>query len=204
MACVYKITNKLNQKWYIGSHYNDDLSDGYMGSGIALNAAINKYGKDSFMVEILHTGLSRQVAYDIEGGLLVSLNAEKDVMSYNLKNIARGGITFQREESRRKISETMTGIPKPKEVVEKFAATQRGMKKSRELVISNIRGHIVGLYYTPFGVYYGINDWNNRGPKNISSYKFHTNCKTGVPGWGFRKKELIENFEGVLNNMIML
>jgi hypothetical protein len=41
---IYKITNKINNKIYIGKHQTKDLNDGYMGSGKLINAAIKKYG----------------------------------------------------------------------------------------------------------------------------------------------------------------
>lgn len=40
---IYKITNNINGKYYIGQHGTEDLNDGYMGSGVKLQRAIAKY-----------------------------------------------------------------------------------------------------------------------------------------------------------------
>lgn len=50
---IYQTTNIINGKKYIGKHVTNDLNDGYLGSGIVLNRAILKYGRESFTREIL-------------------------------------------------------------------------------------------------------------------------------------------------------
>jgi hypothetical protein len=50
---IYKTTNLLSGKYYIGMHSTDDLNDGYMGSGKRLRYSINKYGKKNHKVEYL-------------------------------------------------------------------------------------------------------------------------------------------------------
>ena len=50
---IYKTTNVLNDKFYIGMHSTDDLTDGYVGSGKRLWYSINKHGKENHVCEIL-------------------------------------------------------------------------------------------------------------------------------------------------------
>jgi hypothetical protein len=51
---IYKTTNTVNNKVYIGKHKTKDLDDGYLGSGKFLQRAIEKYGVDNFTREIIH------------------------------------------------------------------------------------------------------------------------------------------------------
>lgn len=50
---IYKITNRLNNKIYIGKHKTDDKNDSYLGSGILIKKAVEKYGRESFTKELL-------------------------------------------------------------------------------------------------------------------------------------------------------
>jgi len=52
---LYKTTNLINNKTYIGIHQTNDLNDGYLGSGIAFKKALKKYGKENFFREIIET-----------------------------------------------------------------------------------------------------------------------------------------------------
>jgi group I intron endonuclease len=50
---IYKITNIINGKIYVGKHSAKNIENSYMGSGIAIRRAIKKYRLDNFRKEIL-------------------------------------------------------------------------------------------------------------------------------------------------------
>lgn len=86
---VYKITNLLNGKEYIGIHSTDNLNDGYMGSGSALKKAIKKHGAENFKKEILYNFKTRKEA-SIKERELVN---EEYTISRSTYNIVLGGGT---------------------------------------------------------------------------------------------------------------
>lgn len=57
---IYKTTNLLNGKYYIGMHSTDNLEDGYLGSGKRLRYSINKHGTENHVREILEFVNSRE------------------------------------------------------------------------------------------------------------------------------------------------
>ena len=63
---VYKITNLINNKIYIGVHETIDLKDNYMGSGKLIKSAIKKYGIENFKKEYIAIFNEREKSYDLE------------------------------------------------------------------------------------------------------------------------------------------
>jgi len=86
---VYKITNKINNKFYIGKHQTTNLNDGYMGSGKLLRLAFSKYGIKNFEKEILHI-FNTEEEMNAKEKELVILSED----SYNLCPGGNGGFTY--------------------------------------------------------------------------------------------------------------
>lgn len=89
MFLLYKTTNLLNGKVYIGVHECTDtcrhLVEGkctYLGSGSAIGRAISKYGKQNFVRETLSTFLTEDAVLNAER-LMVDEEWVKSSKNYN-------------------------------------------------------------------------------------------------------------------------
>lgn len=87
---IYKTTNKLNNKIYIGQKKSPIfLENKYLGSGKYLKRAIKKYGEENFMVELVDTANSREELSELEIFYIKKFNSTDISIGYN---IAKGGI----------------------------------------------------------------------------------------------------------------
>lgn len=142
MAVVYRATNKINHKTYIGKSVNFEdrkyshiykAKKGLKKSRFA--CAILHYGASNFDWEILVSNVSNEEALKKEIEFIELYKPE-----YNLTKGGEGtsGLIFT-DEHRRKISEAQLGTKRPKEVCDKisknnWAKTQmKGIKVCDEI-----------------------------------------------------------------------
>jgi len=126
---IYKITNNVNGKIYIGKDSRDKKN--YFGSGIVIKCAIKKYGKHNFSKEILeecdnHNTLNEKEIYWISFYQSTNFN-----IGYNRSHGGDGfcGITVETKE---KLSKIRKGKILPKSVRDKISKSNKGKPKSKK------------------------------------------------------------------------
>jgi len=86
---VYKTTNLVNGKIYVGLHVTNDLNDDYLGSGKQIQAAVKKYGRESFKREYIKICETPEEMYNLEAEI-VNEDFVKDPNTYNMKTGGTG------------------------------------------------------------------------------------------------------------------
>jgi group I intron endonuclease len=96
---IYKITNQIDGKFYVGSHKTKDLNDNYMGSGKYLKHAQEKYGIENFVKEILFVFENADDMYAKEAEI-VNEDFLATENTYNLKIGGFGGWDYLNDKNK--------------------------------------------------------------------------------------------------------
>ena len=96
---IYKTTNLLSGKYYIGMHSTDNMEDGYLGSGNRIKRSIKKYGTENFNREILEFVDTRELLAEREAEVV---NLE-EIAKEDCINLRVGGHGGLRDEEHRKV-----------------------------------------------------------------------------------------------------
>lgn len=148
---IYKTRNVLNDKIYVGQHFTS-ADDGYLGSGKYLKEAIDEFGSENFVREIIDFCTSADVD-EKEIHWIAELSARDDSIGYNVVIGGRGCLAGENnpfygkthseknrklfaenaknlhtgrkrsKETRKRISESLKGIKVPEERKERISET---------------------------------------------------------------------------------
>lgn len=80
---IYKTTNLVNGKIYVGQHRGESFDENYYGSGIILKRALDKYGKNNFSCEILEWCNTKQQLEEREIYWIDKLDSCNSKIGYN-------------------------------------------------------------------------------------------------------------------------
>lgn len=140
---IYRITNKINNKNYIGQtsktiecRWNSHVRHANSNSPYVIHSAIRKYGTDSFEIEEIDNAENQEEINAKEVYWILEYKSNNPNFGYNMTFGGEGPNGFkhseysklkmsvahsaQSEETRRKISQSMMGKKRPKEVVDKI------------------------------------------------------------------------------------
>ena len=125
---IYKVTNKINGKFYIGKHQTKNLEDTYYGSGKALKEAIHKYGIENFYKEILFV-FDNENEMNLKEKELITEELVNRKDTYNLGIGGEGGAHFKgkkhSKETRKKLAESRKNYTASEETRAKISEGNR-------------------------------------------------------------------------------
>lgn len=144
---IYLTTNIVNGKIYVGQHKASVFDSKYKGSGVHLRNAVAKYGKESFIVEMIDTAENKEELSEKEIRWISKLDSRNADIGYNL---SKGGVGHPMsgdsrkrmsearkrycatEEAKRKLSALRLGKKMPEEAKKKISKANKGRIKSEE------------------------------------------------------------------------
>lgn len=144
---IYITTNLVNGKQYIGKHVSKEFDENYKGSGILLQKAINKYGKDAFETKLLKECTSLE---DLNQSEIEEISIRDAIHSDHYYNLSGGGDGWSSQwaskEFRQKFTIKMSGDNNPA----KRPEVRAKMCGSRECIMGennpNYQGKSVTAY----------------------------------------------------------
>ena len=149
---IYKITNLINNKVYIGQTNGKKI--GYFGGGFLLKKAIKKYGKENFNKEIIIKGnFNKELLNELE---IHYINLYSPPNTKNSYNLAKGGFSNSGCKMPESMIKKLTGRKLSKKSLEKRLLTIQN-KKTENLKTLPKSSKIKNFEFVPI-VQYDLNN----------------------------------------------
>lgn len=103
---IYKITNILNSKIYIGKDTKSNPN--YHGSGAIIKKAIEKYGIQNFTKEVIDKAETKEELSEKEKYWILHFNSTDKNIGYNISNGGDGGDTISNNPNKKIIKEKVS------------------------------------------------------------------------------------------------
>lgn len=116
---IYKITNLINDKIYIGKDTTSDKN--YYGSGVLIKRAIKKYGIENFKKEILEECVSNNELCLKEKYWIDLFNSNNLKIGYNISKGGDGGDTLSNNPNIEIIKSRISNVRKGKKYEDLFS-----------------------------------------------------------------------------------
>lgn len=135
MFYIYRITNLINGKTYIGKHEYKKLNEYYMGSGVHLARAQKKYGIKNFKKDILVFNIPKLEQANLLEETFIAAEREKVGRKncYNITDGGDGGPSFKgkhhSDKTRKRLAEAHKGKKLSEEHKKKIAEALKGKKR---------------------------------------------------------------------------
>ena len=142
---VYKITNCINGKIYVGihKHCGPEIDFRYWAGGIMINRALEKYGKNNFQRDIIEWCYSKEELNNKEEYWIKKLDCCNPEVGYNIAagGSHNGGNQFGHktaEQTRQKISLANKGRKVSIEARRNLSISHTGLKQSKETIAKRL------------------------------------------------------------------
>lgn len=193
---VYKTTNLLNNRMYIGQHRSPKFDITYYGSGEILKLALKKYGKKNFKVEVLYEADSIEELNQKEIEFIKFYKNKYGDLCYNIAQGGEGGnvLLYKTEEEKLAFVKKMTEINQKRCKTKEFRDAISKATKERYSVKEEREKHSKLLKEI----------WDNdelkiqQSQKLSGYYKKHEhNCSFNYKRCAFQKDGTIQFFDSV-------
>lgn len=170
---IYKITNLINNKIYIGQTHG--LNSKYFGGGTILKKAIKKYNKENFKMEIIVQGnFNRNLINSLEIHYIRLYNSTNPKIGYNIqpggseslmsdyvkKKIGNANrYRKHTQQFKDKIREIQLNKPRKESTKTKISNSMLGVKKSKSHCENIKKAKEIKVYQYKNGTL--IKEWNS-------------------------------------------